>query len=116
MMEWLIVFCFCFRWVGLASGFFFFRLLLVILLIKIHVDGPFSDHAVTTEKKPKRKRESREKGKKKRGKVIPPAIHHESAGMLELIHSLLRTNERRNGERLCAIPSPVALQTRPFRF
>lgn len=72
MMEWLIVFCFCFRWVGLASGFFFFRLLLVILLIKIHVDGPFSDHAVTTEKKPKRKRESREKGKKREGKLSRP--------------------------------------------
>lgn len=97
MMEWLIVFCFCFRWVGLASGFFFFRLLLVILLIKIHVDGPFSDHAVTTEKKPKRKRESREKGKKERESY--PARHSSRERGNARAYTLLVTNKRTKERR-----------------
>lgn len=105
MMEWLIVFCFCFRWVGLASGFFFFRLLLVILLIKIHVDGPFSDHAVTTEKKPKRKRESREKRKKERESY--PARHSSRERGNARAYTLLVTNKRTKERReiVCHPPS-----------
>ena len=117
LMEWLIVFfflffVFCFRWVGfweLVAFFSFFCLRLVILLIKIHVDGPFSDHAVTTEKKQKR-RESRER-------ESYPARHSSRERGNARAYALLVTNKWTKGtaQRLCAAhPKSSCSQVFPF--
>lgn len=62
MMEWLIVLLFSLSLSTSSSSSLFFFFSLLLYIIKIHADSPFSDHAVTREKPQKR--------------VIPPAIHH----------------------------------------
>ena len=109
-MEWLIVFFFFvfvelvfgswwrfFPSFAFVSSFFLSRFMLM-------VHSPIMQS---------RQRRNKNAERVERGRVIPPAIHHESAGMRELMHSLLRTNERKERHRDCVRPilNPVALKS-----